>query len=105
HVPLLESTYHLINEEKLKLMKSTAVLINTSRGPIVDTNALVKALEEGWIAGAALDVFEEEPLPKDHPLTKFDNVILTPHIGASTVEAQARAGMEVAEKVVKVLVG
>lgn len=105
HVPLLESTYHLINEEKLKLMKPTAVLINTSRGPIIDTNALVKALEEGWIAGAALDVFEEEPLPKDHPLTKLDNVVLTPHIGASTVEAQARAGIEVAEKVVKVLKG
>ncbi|NJE26851.1 3-phosphoglycerate dehydrogenase [Thermococcus sp. MV5] len=105
HVPLLESTYHLINEEKLKLMKPTAVLINTSRGPIIDTNALVKALEEGWIAGAGLDVFEEEPLPKDHPLTKFDNVVLTPHIGASTVEAQARAGIEVAEKVVKVLKG
>ncbi|USG99490.1 D-2-hydroxyacid dehydrogenase [Thermococcus argininiproducens] len=105
HVPLLESTYHLINEEKLKLMKPTAVLINTSRGPIIDTNALVKALEEGWIAGAGLDVFEEEPLPKDHPLTRFDNVVLTPHIGASTVEAQARAGIEVAEKVVKILKG
>ena len=105
HVPLLESTYHLINEERLKLMKPTAVLINTSRGAVVDTNALVKALQEGWIAGAGLDVFEEEPLPKDHPLTKLDNVVLTPHIGASTVEAQERAGIEVAEKVVKVLKG
>ncbi len=105
HVPLLESTHHLINEERLKLMKPTAILINTSRGPIVDTNALVKALQEGWIAGAGLDVFEEEPLPKDHPLTKFDNVVLTPHIGASTVEAQERAGIEVAEKVVKILKG
>jgi len=105
HVPLLESTYHLINEERLKLMKSTAVLINTSRGAVVDTNALVKALQEEWIAGAGLDVFEEEPLPKDHPLTKLDNVVLTPHIGASTVEAQERAGIEVAEKVVKILKG
>ncbi|MCD6189870.1 MAG: D-2-hydroxyacid dehydrogenase [Thermococcus sp.] len=105
HVPLLESTYHLINEERLKLMKPTAVLINTSRGAVVDTNALVKALQEGWIAGAGLDVFEEEPLPKDHPLTKLDNVVLTPHIGASTVEAQERAGIEVAEKVVKILKG
>ena len=105
HVPLLESTYHLINEERLKLMKSTAVLINTSRGAVVDTNALVKALQKGWIAGAGLDVFEEEPLPKDHPLTKLDNVVLTPHIGASTVEAQERAGIEVAEKVVKILKG
>ena len=105
HVPLLESTHHLINEERLKLMKPTAILINTSRGPIVDTNALVKALQEGWIAGAGLDVFEEEPLPKGHPLTKLDNVVLTPHIGASTVEAQERAGIEVAEKVVKILKG
>lgn len=105
HVPLLDSTYHLINEERLKLMKPSAILINTSRGPIVDTNALVKALQEGWIAGAGLDVFEEEPLPKDHPLTKLDNVVLTPHIGASTVEAQERAGIEVAEKVVNILKG
>lgn len=105
HVPLLDSTYHLINEERLKLMKPGAILINAARGPIIDTDALVKALREGWIAGAALDVFEEEPLPKGHPLTELDNVVLTPHIGASTVEAQMRAGVEVAEKVVKVLKG
>ncbi|AFK22931.1 D-2-hydroxyacid dehydrogenase [Pyrococcus sp. ST04] len=105
HVPLLDSTYHLINEERLKLMKKNAILINASRGAVVDTNALVKALQEGWIAGAGLDVFEEEPLPKDHPLTKLDNVVLTPHIGASTYEAQERAGVEVAEKIVKILKG
>ena len=86
-------------------MKPTAILINAARGPIIDTNALVKALREGWIAGAGLDVFEEEPLPAGHELTKLDNVVLTPHIGASTVEAQMRAGVEVAEKVVKVLKG
>ncbi|USS40129.1 D-2-hydroxyacid dehydrogenase [Thermococcus aggregans] len=105
HVPLTKETYHMIGERELKLMKPNAILINTSRGAVVDTNALVNALQEGWIAGAGLDVFEEEPLPKDHPLTKLDNVVLTPHIGASTVEAQERAGMEVAEKVVKVLKG
>ncbi|ASJ16978.1 3-phosphoglycerate dehydrogenase [Thermococcus chitonophagus] len=105
HVPLLDSTYHLINEERLKLMKKNAILINAARGAVVDTNALVKALQEGWIAGAGLDVYEEEPLPKDHPLTKLDNVVLTPHIGASTYEAQERAGVEVAEKVVKILKG
>ncbi|WP_048150563.1 D-2-hydroxyacid dehydrogenase [Palaeococcus ferrophilus] len=105
HVPLIDATYHLINEERLRLMKKTAILINAARGAVVDTNALVKALQEGWIAGAGLDVYEEEPLPKDHPLTKLDNVVLTPHIGASTVEAQMRAGVEVAEKVVKVLKG
>ncbi|WP_461866306.1 D-2-hydroxyacid dehydrogenase [Thermococcus sp.] len=103
HVPLLDSTYHLINEERLRLMKSTAILINAARGAVVDTEALVKALKEGWIAGAALDVFEEEPLPRDHPLTKLDNVVLTPHIGASTVEAQMRAGVQVAEQIVEIL--
>ncbi len=103
HVPLLDSTYHLINEEKLKLMKRSAILINASRGPVVDTEALIKALREGWIAGAGLDVYEEEPLPKGHPLTRLDNVVLTPHIGASTVEAQMRAGIQVAEKIVELL--
>ncbi len=105
HVPLLDSTYHLINEERLRLMKPTAILINAARGPIIDTDALVKALREGWIAGAGLDVFEEEPLPKDHPLTELDNVVLTPHIGASTVEAQMRAGVQVAEQIVEILKG
>jgi D-3-phosphoglycerate dehydrogenase len=100
HVPLMPETKHLINEEKLKLMKKTAILINTSRGAVVDTNALVKALREGWIAGAGLDVYEEEPLPPGHPLTTLDNVVLTPHIGASTHEAQARAGVLIAEKVI-----
>ncbi|CAD5245101.1 Phosphoglycerate dehydrogenase [Thermococcus camini] len=105
HVPLIDATYHLINEERLKLMKPTAILINAARGAVVDTGALVKALQEGWIAGAGLDVFEEEPLPKDHPLTKLDNVVLTPHIGASTVEAQMRAGVQVAEQIVEALKG
>jgi D-3-phosphoglycerate dehydrogenase len=100
HVPLTPETKHLINEEKLKLTKKTAILINTSRGAVVDTNALVKALREGWIAGAGLDVYEEEPLPPGHPLTTLDNVVLTPHIGASTHEAQARAGVLIAEKVI-----
>ncbi|NJE76476.1 hydroxyacid dehydrogenase [Thermococcus sp. ES12] len=105
HVPLVEQTYHLINEERLRLMKPTAILINAARGAVVDTSALVKALQGGWIAGAGLDVFEEEPLPKDHPLTKLDNVVLTPHIGASTVEAQMRAGVQVAEQIVEILKG
>jgi D-3-phosphoglycerate dehydrogenase len=101
HVPLVPATRHMINEEKLRLMKKTAILINTARGGVVDTEALVKALREGWIAGAGLDVYEEEPLPPDHPLTKLDNVVLTPHIGANTVEAQERAGIEVAEKIIE----
>ncbi len=103
HVPLLETTRHMINEERLKIMKKSAILVNTSRGAVVDTEALVKALKEGWIAGAALDVFEEEPLPKEHPLTKLDNVVLTPHIGASTEEAQRRAGIEVVRQIIEYL--
>ncbi|MCD6524511.1 MAG: hydroxyacid dehydrogenase [Thermococcus sp.] len=105
HVPLLDATRHLINEERLKLMKPTAILINAARGAVVDTEALVKALKDGWIAGAGLDVFEEEPLPADHPLTKLDNVVLTPHIGASTEEAQMRAGVQVAEQIIEILKG
>lgn len=103
HVPLTPETRHLIDERRLRSMKRTAILINTARGAVVDTNALVKALKEGWIAGAGLDVFEEEPLPKDHPLLGLDNVVLTPHIGASTQEAQDRAGVEVAKKVIEIL--
>ncbi len=101
HVPLTPETRHLVNEERLRSMKKTAVLINTSRGAIVDTDALVKALTEGWIAGAGLDVYEEEPLPPNHPLTRLDNVVLTPHIGASTYEAQRRAGLEVVDKIIE----
>ncbi len=101
HVPLLPSTRHLINEERLKLMKPSTILINTARGGVVDTEALIKALSNGWIAGAGLDVYEEEPLPKDHPLTKFDNVVLTPHIGSTTIEAQERAGVQIAEKIIE----
>ncbi|WFO75260.1 hydroxyacid dehydrogenase [Desulfurococcaceae archaeon MEX13E-LK6-19] len=103
HVPLVKETYHLIDENKLKLMKKTAILINTARGAVVDTNALVKALKEGWIAGAGLDVYEEEPLPPDHPLRQLDNVVLTPHIGANTWEAQERAGMQIVEKIIEIL--
>ncbi|MEM1627746.1 MAG: D-2-hydroxyacid dehydrogenase [Desulfurococcaceae archaeon] len=100
HVPLTTETRHLINEERLKLMKRTAILINTSRGGVVDTDALIKALKNGWIAGAGLDVFEEEPLPPNHPLTLLDNVVLTAHIGANTWEAQERAGLEIAQKLI-----
>ena len=91
HVPLTPQTYHLIGERELKLMKKTAYIINTARGKVIDTQALIKALEEGWIAGAGLDVFEQEPLPPDNPLTKFKNVVLAPHIASATIEA--RTGM------------
>jgi len=82
HVPLLPSTYHLMNEERLKMMKKTACLINTSRGPVVDEKALYKALTEGWIWAAGLDVWENEPTDPDNPLLKLDNVTAAPHIAS-----------------------
>lgn len=100
HTPLSKETYHLINEEFLKRMKRTAIIINTARGAIIDTDALVKALREKWIAGAGLDVFEREPLPPDHPLTKFDNVVLAPHIGSATYEARLAMAQAVADNLI-----
>jgi len=91
HTPLTKETHHLIGERELKLMKKSAILVNTARGPVVDTSALIKALKEGWISGAALDVFDEEPLPGNHELTAFKNVVLLPHLGSATYEA--RRGM------------
>lgn len=87
HVPLTESTRHLFNAEVLANMKSDAYLVNTSRGGVVDTEALVTALKNKSIRGAALDVFETEPLPANHPLTELDNVILTPHAGYYSEES------------------
>jgi glyoxylate reductase len=100
HVPLIKETYHLINEEKLKLMKKTAYLINNSRGPVVDEKALYKALKEGWIAGAALDVFEQEPTPLDNPLLKLDNVVVAPHISSASYETRSRMAEMVAENLI-----
>ena len=86
HVVLSERTRHLVGEHELSLMKPSAYLVNTARGPIVDEQALLAALQQGNIAGAGLDVFAVEPLPLDHPLRSLDNVVLTPHIGFSTEE-------------------
>mgnify|MGYP003754430955 FL=1 len=91
HLPLTDETRGLISEEKLKLMKKDALLINTARGQIIDNEALAKALNEGWIAGAGIDVFDmEPPLPADYPLLKAKNAVLTPHIGFATEEAMVR---------------
>lgn len=90
HVPLTDKTLNLIDEERLKIMKKSAFLINTSRGKVVNQAALINALEKGWIAGAALDVFEKEPLDINDPLTKFSNVILTPHSAGYTYNALER---------------
>jgi glyoxylate reductase len=100
HTPLTKETYHIINEERLKKMKRTAILINTARGAVVDTEALIKALREGWIAGAGLDVFEGEPIPPNHPLTAFKNVVLVPHIGSATYEARHAMAELVAENLI-----
>jgi phosphoglycerate dehydrogenase-like enzyme len=86
HVPLNEGSRGLVGAREIALMKPTAYLINTSRGPIVDEAALIAALQERRIAGAALDVFDDEPLPHGHPLTALDNVVLTPHLGYVTEE-------------------
>lgn len=84
HLALSDQSRNLLNEARLRLMKRSAYLVNTARGAIVDENALVKILQERAIAGAALDVFVEEPLPKNHPITQLDNVVLTPHLGWPT---------------------
>ena len=89
HVPLLPTTQHLIDAEKLALLKPTAYLINTSRGPVIDQDALIEALQEGRIAGAGLDVFEVEPLPADSPLRHIETVTMTPH-DASYADSTAR---------------
>lgn len=105
HAPLLPETRGMIGESELKLMKRTAYLINVSRGPIVDEKALYKALKEGWIAGAGLDVYEKEPPDPENPLFKLENVVLTPHIAWYTEEAQRRLEMSAVEEAVRILQG
>lgn len=95
HVAHTEQTHHLINAERLKLMKPKAVLVNTARGELVDEAALAEAVREKRIGGAAIDVFAVEPLPADAPLRKLERVILTPHLAASTAEAQERVSVEI----------
>ncbi len=105
HLPLTPQTRSFINAERLAQVRPGAYLINTSRGGVIDEDALLQALDEGRLAGAALDVFATEPLPSDHPLRSHPRVILTPHIGGSTVEAQARVARDAAEQVIGVLQG
>ncbi len=105
HVPLTPETYHLIGEEQLRKMKPTAFLINTARGKVVDQKALYRALKEGWIAGAGLDVFEQEPIPPDDPLLKLDNVVLAPHAASASHETRSRMAEMVAENLIAFLNG
>lgn len=100
HVPLTKATYHMISAEQLELMKRTAYLINNSRGSVIDEEALHKALKEGRIAGAAVDVFEQEPTSRDNPLLKLDNVVVTPHISSASQETRSRMAEMVAENLV-----
>lgn len=99
HVPLTEETLGIIDERAIERMKPTAYVVNSSRGGVVDEAALAKALHNGDIAGAALDVYETEPLAVDSPLRDAPNTVLTPHLGASTEEAQVGVATEVAQKI------
>jgi D-3-phosphoglycerate dehydrogenase len=103
HTPLIPETRDLIDAKKLALMKPTARLINCARGGIVNEEALADALRSGRLAGAAVDVFVEEPPPKNHPLLQLDQVICTPHLGAATDEAQVNVSIAIAEQVVDFL--
>jgi D-3-phosphoglycerate dehydrogenase len=106
HIPKTPETYHLINAETLAKMKPNARIINCARGGIIDEAALVEAIEAGTIGGAALDVFENEPLEDGSVLRSVGkNLILTPHLGASTEEAQANVAIDVAEQIRDVLLG
>jgi lactate dehydrogenase-like 2-hydroxyacid dehydrogenase len=104
HVPLLPSTHHLIGEKQLKMMKKTAILINTSRGPVIDEQALVKALKNNWIFGAGLDVYEHEP-EINKELFKLENVVLQPHSASATTETRTKMASMAAENMILGLKG
>ena len=105
HIPATPQTNHLINRETIAKMKDGAYLVNTSRGVLIDEAALKEALEAGKLAGAALDVFEREPVTKDLALNGLDNILLAPHVAALSVETNYNAGMTCAESVIRVFNG
>ena len=105
HAPAVEANYHLFGEEAFKRMKDGVFLINAARGALVDLPALAAAIRSGKIAGAALDAFEEEPLPADSPILQCENVILTPHTGAETKQAYHKVSMVAAQNVIDTLDG
>ncbi|MHC4214171.1 MAG: 2-hydroxyacid dehydrogenase [Planctomycetota bacterium] len=105
HARLTEDTHHLIGEKELSLMKPSAVLVNTARSGLIDEQALIEALSQKRIMGAALDVFDTEPLPPDHPLLKLDNVTITPHLAGSTIDAFRNSPKLMAEHLSRMLKG
>lgn len=105
HVPLVPETQHLLGERELALMKPSAILVNTSRGAVVDEGALVRALRQGRLAGAGLDVMEVEPLPADHPLALLPNVLLTPHVASASRATRRRMAEMAVENLLAGLAG
>jgi D-3-phosphoglycerate dehydrogenase len=105
HARLTAETQHLVGERELRLMKPTAVLVNTARSGLVDEQALVRALQEKRLMGAALDVFDVEPLPPDHPLLTLDNVTIAPHLAGSTIDAFRNSPRMMAEHLRRMLTG
>ena len=105
HTPLTPETHHLIGERELRLMKPGAYLINVSRGPVVDEMALIRALEDGHLAGAGLDVFDPEPPEPDNPLLRMTNVVVTPHVAANTSQGSWRSSQSVVDQVLQMLAG
>jgi glyoxylate reductase len=105
HVPLGPETKHLIGERELKMMKSTAILVNIARGPVVDSRALYEALQNGEIAGAALDVTDPEPLPPEDPLLGLDKLLITPHLGSASVQTRTRMAEMAAQNLLAALRG
>lgn len=104
HVPLTDETHHLIGEKQLEMMKETSILINSSRGPVIDEQALIKALQKKWIFGAGLDVYEKEP-QVSKALYSLDNVVLLPHIGSATTETRTKMAVMAAENLIQGLNG
>jgi glyoxylate reductase len=103
HAPLTQETRGMIGEAQLRMMKPTAFLINTARGLLIDQPALVRALEEGWIAGAGLDVSDPEPIAPDDPLLRLDNLVIAPHIASASIATRSRMAMLAAEQLVQAL--